>query len=551
MSGKKVTVMMMAIMMLMTSISYASTAEKTDAPIKYVTVFPDRAQITRTADLNLSAGKHTILIENLPIILDAGSFRTSAAGIDGITLLGLDYGIESHLEDPNEKAAEIERRIKKLENDDRQSINDRMESFVFQKDFLISIKEESGRDIADQLQTLDLDVTQWKEAYLFVGKALREVSDSIRLASAELEDVENLIRFLREEMNMTHVAQQRQSYSVEIGLMLEKAGPVSVDLRYMIGNAAWKPLYDARLHDKDDNVELSYFAEVVQCTGEDWNDVDLTLSTAMPSFGAGPGEFKSWLLSISEPPVIRGGRAGEVSYIIGETSIGDPLGGYGLLDLGLTLKSKRLKAEIARNHLNTTFHIKTPETVLSGEKAVKTHISTFELKSTMGTISRPKNTETAFRLVSIINQDEAPLMPGQVSIFAGTDYLGKANIRDLIVPGRQFKLPFGKDNNIEIEREIIEEKKSDKDDKWRIEKTIKITLTNNGKKARQVTVEEAFPVSQDNRIKVKMQDVLPESYSIDEKGKAVWIVGLNPGKKKEIMIPYRIEYPKDARVSGL
>jgi len=548
MSGRKITMMVMSIVLLLISSSTASPGRIADAPIKFVTVFPDRAQITRTADLNLSAGKHTVLIENLPMYVEANSFTISAAGIDGITLIGLNHRVVSHLEDPHVKAAELERRLKKLESNDRQAINDRMESFRFQKDFLNSIKEESGRDIADQLQTLNLDVVQWKEAYLFVGKALREVGDSIRLASAELEDVDNRIRLLHDELNMIRRERQRQSRTVEIGLMLKKAGQVKVDLIYMIGNATWTPLYDARLHDKDDNVELGYFAEVSQRTGEDWNDVDLTLSTALPSLGAGPGDFRPWFLSIIEQLHIRGGRAGETLYAPSKmVQMPNAL----VVTNEISASADHAVAAISSGAFNTTFRIKTPETIPSGEKAVKTHISTFELKSTIGLICRPRNNESAFRLVSITNQGEAPLMPGEVSIFAGADYLGKTGIRDLIAPGQHFKLPFGKDNNIKIKREILEEKKSDRDDKWRIEKTIKITLTNNGKKARQVTLEEPFPISQDNRIKVKMRDVVPEPYSIDEKGKAVWFVGLNPGEKKEITIPYRIEYPKDLAVSGL
>ncbi|RKX27952.1 MAG: hypothetical protein DRP46_09320, partial [Candidatus Zixiibacteriota bacterium] len=518
------------------------------APIKYVTVFPDRAQITRTAVLDLPAGKHTVLIENLPMYVDATSFNISAEGVDGITLLGLNHRVVSHLEDPNKTAAELEKKIKKLENNDRQAISDRMESFRFQKDFLNSIKEESGRDIADQLQSLNLDVSQWKEVYLFVGKALREVSDSIRLALVELEEIDNLIRQLRDEQNVLQRDRQRQSRTVEIGLMLEKPGPVKIDLKYMIGNATWRPLYDARLHDKDDSVELGYFAEVSQYTGEDWNDVELTLSTAMPSLGAGPGDFRPWFLSIMEQLHIRGGRAEESSVAMGK-----PIQTVNLLEniQGVTVAADMAFAAINSGAFNTTFKIKTPESILSGEKAVKAHISTFKLDNTIGLICRPRNAADAFRLVSITNQDEAPLMPGEVSIFAGADYLGKAGIRDLIAPGQMFKLPFGKDNNIKIEREIIEEKKNDKGDKWRIEKTIKISLTNNGEKARQITLEEPFPVSQDNRIKVKIDDVVPEPNRIDEKGKAVWIIGLNPGEKIEIRIPYRIEYPKDLQISGV
>ncbi|PKK82435.1 MAG: hypothetical protein CVT49_13700 [candidate division Zixibacteria bacterium HGW-Zixibacteria-1] len=534
--------------LIFVGISTASTPPFIEAPIDKVTVYPDRAQIMRTAHLNLTAGTHILLIENLPLAVDANSFSASASGIDGMTLLGLNHRVVSHLEDPNEKAADLERRIKNLERTEKQAIADRMESFRFQKDFLASIKEESGRDIADQLQTLNLDVAQWKEAYLFIGKALRDVSDSIRLASAELEDVENRIRQLQDELNILQRNRQFQSRGVEISLVLDKAGPVELSLTYMIGGATWKPLYDARLLSTADSVELGYYAEVSQRTGEEWNDVELTLSTAIPSLGVDPGDFRPWFLSIIEQLQIRGGRS-EASSVLKCMPVQnfDEL----MQNNEVSIAADMAVAAINSGAFNTTFQIKTPETIPSGEKAVKTHIATYTLEGTLGLICRPSNSEDAFRLVSMTNQDEAPLMSGEVSIFADSDYLGRAGIRGPIVPGQPFKLFFGKDNNIKVKREILSEKKEDKTDNWRLERTIKITVTNNDKKSRRITVEEPTPVSQDGRIKTKLTDVIPKPDSIDEKGKATWLVDLKPGETKELLISLRIEYPKDMNISGL
>ncbi|MEW5923420.1 MAG: mucoidy inhibitor MuiA family protein [Candidatus Zixiibacteriota bacterium] len=534
--------------LVLAGIAAASNPVAIEAPIDKVTVFPDRAQVTRTANLNLNAGMHFLTIENLPIIVDANSFSISAAGVDGVTLLGLNHSVASHLEDTNEKAAVLERRIKDLDRNVKQSVADRLESFSFQKDFLESIKEESGRDIADQLQTLSLDVPQWKEAYVFIGKALRDVNDSIRLANMELEDVDNRLRQLRDEMILLQRDRQYRSRTVEISLSLEKAGPVDLSLTYMINEATWKPLYDARLLSATDRVELGYYAEVSQGTGEDWNDVDLTLSTAMPAVGTSPGEFMPWYLSIIERLQIRGGRSGESSIIKCM-----PVQNVDLLmqNNEVAVVADMAVAVINSDAFKTTFRIKNPATIPSDEKAVKTHIAAYTLEGTLSLLCRPRNNADAFRLASVTNQDEAPLMSGEVSIFADSDYLGRAEIRGPIVPGQPFKLFFGKDNQIKVEREILSQKKEDKGDNWRHDQTIKITLTNNDKKPRRITVEEPMPVSQDGRVKAKLYDVVPEPNSIDEKGMATWVIGLAPGEKKEVLIPLRIEYPKDANITGL
>ncbi|MGB5107525.1 MAG: DUF4139 domain-containing protein [Candidatus Zixiibacteriota bacterium] len=64
----------------------------------------------------------------------------------------------------------------------------------------------------------------------------------------------------------------------------------------MMPNATWSPSYDACLLDSN-RVEISYFAQVVQRTGEDWNDVELTLSTAQPNRASTPGNLAARVLA--------------------------------------------------------------------------------------------------------------------------------------------------------------------------------------------------------------------------------------------------------------
>ena len=539
--------------LVLAGIATASNPVTIEAPIDKVTVFLDRAQVTRTANLNLKAGMHVLTIENLPIIVDANSFSISATGVDGVTLLGLNHSVASHLEDTNEKAAALDRRIRDLDRNEKQSIADRIESFTFQKDFLESIKEESGRDIADQLQTLNLDVGQWKEAYLFIGKALRDVNDSIRLAGAELEDVDNRLRQLRDEMNLLQRDRQYRSRTAEISLTLEKAGPVDLSLTYMINGATWKPLYDARLLSATDSVQLGYYAEVSQGTGEDWNDVALTLSTAMPSVGATPGDFYPWLLYElkDENYIIRGGNVGEITYQNDAFTFADPTGDFSESEIDNFLSAMTSYARILNTTLNTTFYINRLITVKSGEKSIRAFITDITLMGDVSLIWRAKNNDNAFRLVSMTNQDDVPLMPGEISTFVDSDYYGSVIFVRPIAPRQPFKLFFGKDNCIDVKRQILSEEKEDRNDKWRLVRTVRMILTNNDNMPRKITVEEPMPISNDNRIKVNLIDVNPKPNSIDKLGKATWLVDLNPGEAKELFITLRIEYPKDANISGL
>ena len=97
-----------------------------------------------------------------------------------------------------------------------------------------------------------------------------------------------------------------------------------LDLEALEASAGWQPMYDLRTASDARSVELAYRAEVWQQTGEDWNGVELSLSTAQPSLGAqGPDPQPIWLRLV-EPGVAgaakrpRRGVGDKLGYVAAE-----------------------------------------------------------------------------------------------------------------------------------------------------------------------------------------------------------------------------------------
>ncbi len=550
------------IMASLTAVSAMASEKSIDAPIGMVTVYPDRAQITRFAHLNLLPGEYALLIENLPVTAIDGSFRASVSNIEGLTLLGLNHRLIQHLEAPQQKVAELERQIELIERIEKQAKLDRLEAFKEQKSLLIRLSQSAGQWTSGDSNKIQIDVSQWNAAFGFIGGRLLDVGDSIRIVSNQLNEIEKRLAKLKADLNSLKGSGQRATKTVSIDVILDKDAEFDLALKYVATGASWTPVYDARLNGNEE-VNLNCFADVSQHTGEDWNNVDLTISTAQPSRGTGPGLFSPWYLSIIEygtypneadyllkkaPSVvkleegemqIRGGRDEEKSFLADGFNLGTD-------------------AAVGTTAYSITFKAKHKKSILSGEESVRTLIAGWNLESELTYLSRPKNRQEVYRLANITNQNEAPLMPGKVSIFADSDFLGTTNIREFIAPGEEFELPFGADDNFKVKREMLAQKKGDKTgflgqdtDKKQIKQTIKITLTNNGTSSRTVQLEEPLPVSQDDRVKVKLGDIAPEYDKKDEQGKAEWSIVLAPGEEKEIIIPYKIEFPEGMQIAGL
>jgi len=562
MKSKK-SVMMSVLVIGLLAGNFSQASVKVDAPITRVTVYPDRAMITRTAKIDLQPGDHTLVFENIPDRAVDPSFRGSLHGSQAL-MMGLNRRVVRHTEIPQKKVAALDEQIYKMEKYQRQAMIDRKEVFEQQKKMLLSIGFKSGEEMSKQMDKGGLEIDQWRQAFGFVGDALRALNDSLSTVQREMDDIDRELSKLKADRSAIAGKLSLQTKTVEIDVRMIKAGSIAVDLEYVIGGASWKPIYDARLNEENEKVDFSCFGEVAQNTGEDWNDIDLILSTALPTHGTGPGKLDPWILSLYDPEwhknallqrnaEIQAAPVATVNDLLArETGIAVDSEGDVYLRGGRGDEAQYLY-DIIPSAYNTAFRVLRKVSVVSGEEAVRAPLGSYALDRKMAYRCRPKKRQGVYRLATVTNQDEVPLLPGQVSIFAGSDYLGVYQIDRFIAPGDEFDLPFGQDNSIEVKRELTKNLTSPKGDKIRVDQTVEITLVCNSKTAKKITVEERLPVSQDSRVKAEMRDCEPDKDKLDEEdnSKAVWTIELMPGEEKTITFSVRIEYPAGMQLVGI
>jgi hypothetical protein len=64
-------------------------------------------------------------------------------------------------------------------------------------------------------------------------------------------------------------------------------------------------------------------------------------------------------------------------------------------------------------------------------------------------------------------------------------------------------------------------------------------------------VQDQLPVSQQEEVAVKVIRLEPEPATMDEKGFLGWTFDIAPKQKKEILMEYYVEFPKDTIVGGM
>ena len=116
------------------------------------------------------------------------------------------------------------------------------------------------------------------------------------------------------------------------------------------------------------------------------------------------------------------------------------------------------------------------------------------------------------------------------------------------------KLFFGEDSQIKVTHEQVKREKAapgflSKTEKLRL--VYKISAQNLRKNPVMIDLLDQLPISQNSRIEVKDVKISPEPAKKDEKGIMTWTFSLAPQEKREILVDFTVEYPKDASIIGL
>lgn len=248
-----------------------------------VTVFSDRAHVTRVLTQETTEGASSLSFLGLPFGLSSASLHATVvkgdARIVGVELVS------------GESEALARARRKRLREEMRPladqlgEVRDRMAALLGQRHYLRSnlLAVPSG----DRPQPA---LDQVRGTFSWVG-------ESERVISAGLRAEEDKARELDEELAPMLIKLANPfatGLEVKVDLDAAKAGPVEVALQYEVDSAAWTPGYGARLEPATGHVTLGYQGVIAQYSGEDWADVSLELSTANPAVAGTVPELQPW-----------------------------------------------------------------------------------------------------------------------------------------------------------------------------------------------------------------------------------------------------------------
>ncbi|MBI5052449.1 MAG: mucoidy inhibitor MuiA family protein [Chloroflexi bacterium] len=520
--------------------------------ISHVTVFKDRARLTRLQRVTLEAGAHKVEFSDLPLSLLAASLRASGKGTAKAKLLGVTSRQENYLETPVEAARELENQIQKIEDSDAELLAKIgvLEKERVSLDALAAQSEMWARGIALR----NRDPKEQGAVFDFISDRNNTINEQKLKMDRERREMAKELDRLRRELKGAQSARPKQRYVATVEVEVSRAGDLDVELTYMVTGAGWSPLYDLRL--KDSLLEVTYLAQVTQNTGEDWNNVALTLSTAQPSLSLTIPEMDAWYIAQRYPvhPAPQPPRAKSAPmFAAAPAPMSDRVAGFpeaAREEPEATMEME--SATVSESGMNLSYSLSSRADVPGNNDPRKVVIASFNLKPNFDYVTAPKIESVCFRRAKVKNESAYSMLKGNAQLFEGDDYLGATTL-EFVAPNQEFELALGADERLRVERELTlrEVDKNFMGDKRRIHYGYKIEIENLRDTPQTIFARDHVPVPRDEQIKVKLEASEPKVSEQSDLNQLEWKITLNANSKQTIKYEFSVEHPRSMDVVGL
>ncbi len=542
-------------------------AAPVSSTISAVTVYTDRAVVTRTATVDLAGGTTELVFANLPEALNERSLQVSGRGT--AQALILDVSAKQTYVDftPNARVKELEDQLRGLAKQMR-GLNDR--AGVLQAQSTMLDRMETALFAPPTKDVPRPDLTQFTNSLTFLSEQKTKIIAEHATLDEQREDLQTKMTTAQNQLNELRGAGGRGYKTVTVRVSAPQAGSLEVGLSYTVPGASWSPSYDARVLSSERAVALGYFGIVRQNTGEEWKDVALTLSTARPGLGGAAPVLNAWNLDVFVPrlsmprdyetrkkeaanaPALAGGMDTLAGTRL-RAELKDTASAINVVTEQYLQDAGVAQATIEAGATSASFKIATSATVPSDNSPQKVPITSAKLAANPEYSTVPKRQQIAYLTSSVVNTSDFPLLAGAMNVFLDGTFVATSSLRT-VMSGEKFDLALGADEGISVKHKRVQKFTEDTgitNSGKRITYEYLITIQNNKKTAERVIVADQVPLSRNEKIVVKLVSPDAKDVKPTDEGTLKWSLDLKPGEKRELTVKFTVEYANEVNVAGL
>ncbi len=545
--------------------TFKANASETEKVVKSkpekIIVYTQGAQVHRNALVNLIAGQNTLIFTGLENCINSSAIQASGNG----NFIIADIQHEIHYPELAKAKLNGDVRYKKLLKNVNDSllelnyliedINSKYDALSTEKNVLLNYSLYKGISKRDSIASLKEGLSYLREKLFNINtEQLKLKREREKIDQKKIILNERLVNVSNELANIDNTGEiEKVDYRILVHVIADQAIQASVNLNYYITNAGWTPSYDLRAISNEQNVKLTYKAQIHQQSGSDWGSVKLVLSTANPNRSYELPELSPWYLgytnynykklkdnSLAVPSVNKS------SYLEKNQQ------GYS----SITMEQDAVKAQnaydyttVSENVIETEYEIKLNYNIPSDGKEHFAAIMVKDLKTIYRYKAIPKLNNNVYLTAVLPDWEDAITMGGEASIYYDGSYIGETNL----VPGGTedtMQLSLGIDKNIAIKRQKIKDKCSQKilENDILHQYTFEITIKNSRNSKVEIEVEDQLPLTQDKTITIERKELSGAKYD-EITGIVKWRSIIQAKDNKKLSLVYQIKAPKTMPVA--
>lgn len=575
---------------------HAQAEKEINSEIHSVIVYTEGAQIERVTSITLQSGQNVYKLTNLSPFIKKESIRIEGDG--SFTLLNVQHQNDFiHELEKNKEIKTLEEKIDELKRkaEDESTwiriLSDKI-------DFLNVNKQITGKEQVVSPETFNA-------IQLIYGTNMENLQIELLKRQRQVDSYNKEILKLENQLSSIHRRVTLPSGTIILTIESKTSRTATLKVNYLVDNASWYPSYDIRYQGADKPLQVTYKANILQNTGVDWKNVDLTLSTAKTNISAQIPDLNPYYLRFFQPKriadalqgrvaglalsadkheesemrirgiesvsasnqplyIVDGVAKDDISYlspdeirnmeVIKDASSTAIYGSKGENGVVLVTTKKAGDASsvpltiASKGETSIEYLVNTPQSIPANNKLTSINFKESSLKASFQYQSVPKLSGHVFLIGAVDNWYQADLMDGEANLYLENSYVGKSYIDT-----RQFtdtlNISFGIDNHISIKREKLSEFSQSQTLGTHKKETLayQITVRNNKSFAVTAKVTDQVPVSM-------MKDIVVEHLELSggtlnpHTGEINWQITIEPKQTREIILKYSVKYPKDKRV---
>lgn len=449
--------------------------------VEKVVLYRGQALVTRVIRLEGPAGNQEVIVTGLPEQIVPTSLYAESA--DGVDVRAVRFRAIASSEEPREDVRAIDQKL--LDLAEKISVNARKQELATRHlQSLDALDKFVAPTAQAELTKGVLNAETLERLVTFAFEQRKKAAEELLGLAKEAKDIEKEVQLLNRQR--TEITSGTNKTLREAVLFLERrhAEPAAVRLVYLVNNCGWSPSYNLRSTGELAEVEAEYNANIQQMSGEDWSEVEITLSTATPALNSSGPALAPFLVELRpgmpaqapEDQTVSLGRFKEIqnrrqiaqyenlnaitnptnfqtAWAVNEAAVACQT--FELLegrDVVLTALST-MGADAQGPSL--AYPLAPRVSLQSRPDQQLVRIATVKLRGRGYHMAAPVLTGLVYREAEMTNSGEIDLLGGPMSVYLDGRFVGRGEMES-VARGQSFVVGFGADPQIRTRREQVD-----------------------------------------------------------------------------------------------